>query len=498
MGELPAAVTARNTTMAAEAPTATRRGPASSDEAEPLVLDVVEIGPKDRSATRETRLRILALMWLLPITLAAEEWRKAGFVVLGSEMFWSKPWTRPIPVTLLVMWGYVFNNWVFSRSGISQQTVFGVTPPDVTEAIEAALAITWASATLHLLPVTGVLAHYTVFDVRLTDPTHHLLMIVLLIGAVLFLNRAWGGILRPFNIGGLAKILFECFTAPISPVTFTHVIIADYLTSLAKTIADVAITSCVASAVPALSVWPNAEVAHDVKVNQQLCTHSMMVPAVILIPTAVRVLQCAKVYSDSGDKLHLVNLVKYLTTVPVVLFSILKKTSPEYFTMLEPVWAVAVVVNSTYSFSWDIMMDWGLLERPNEQAPWSRSNWRVRQTRRYPAAVDAVIILLNAVLRYTWAVKLMDFSLPLKPGKKVRLSMIGGEAIAFVFNALEVFRRNCWAVLRVEWEEVKISRSKMELQPDCVMELEPLQAQASPATIGDRVGLNLELDNHNN
>ena len=92
--------------------------------------------------------------------------------------------------------------------------------------------------------------------------------------------------------------------------------------------------------------------------------------------------------------------------------------------------------------------------------------------------------------------------------------MIGGEAIAFVFNALEVtdiiwgetrlewflqvFRRNCWAVLRVEWEEVKISRSKMELQPDCVMELEPLQAQASPATIGERGGLNLELDNHNN
>ena len=36
------------------------------------------------------------------------------------------------------------------------------------------------------------------------------------------------------------------------------------------------------------------------------------------------------------------------------------------------------VVNSTYSFSWDIMMDWGLLERPNEQAPWSRSNWRLR------------------------------------------------------------------------------------------------------------------------
>ena len=27
-----------------------------------------------------------------------------------------------IPVTLLVMWGYVFNNWVFSRSGISQQS----------------------------------------------------------------------------------------------------------------------------------------------------------------------------------------------------------------------------------------------------------------------------------------------------------------------------------------------------------------------------------------
>ena len=33
--------------------------------------------------------------------------------------------------------------------------------------------------------VTGVLAHYTVFDVGLTDPTHHLLMIALLVGITL-------------------------------------------------------------------------------------------------------------------------------------------------------------------------------------------------------------------------------------------------------------------------------------------------------------------------
>ena len=69
-----------------------------------------------------------------------------------------------------------------------------------------------------------------------------------------------------------------------------------------------------------------------------------MVPFVILIPTACRILQCFKVYRATGEVLNLVNLVKYLTTVPVVLISIVKKVSPEVQQWIGPIWALSVVV----------------------------------------------------------------------------------------------------------------------------------------------------------
>ena len=47
----------------------------------------------------------------------------------------------------------------------------------------------------------------------------------------------------------LLKALWESLIAPLAPVTFWHVIVADYLTSLAKTFSDLQLTGCISAAI---------------------------------------------------------------------------------------------------------------------------------------------------------------------------------------------------------------------------------------------------------
>lgn len=418
---------------------------------------------------------------VIPIVFVAYEYKEAdGLGHFAAEMFWSRPWTRPLSMLILVLWGYSFNNWVFSRSGIDTSKVFVSPQPPVFDAIEAAAAVTWLFITLHTLPFVGVLTHYTYNGMGVPDATHHLLLSGLFFGVLCVMHKFFGvrHVAEPFNLRALLGVLRDCVTTPCAgPVTFAHVLIADYLTSLAKTFADVSISFCVVANLPLVSEWPSPAVAEASRTAQQQCTHSLMVPAVILIPTAIRVMQCWKVYRVTGEPFNLVNLVKYLTTVPVVLISILKKRYPAWWSVIAPMWALCVVLNSSYATAWDLGMDWGLFEVPpgaDETLPFWQKPRRFRTIRRYPLAVYVVIGVLNFILRFTWSLKLLDFHLAL-PGKeiKIHLSILKNDSVrVFLFSALEVFRRNCWTVLRVEWEEVK----HLPVETDELLSLQPLSA----------------------
>ena len=47
----------------------------------------------------------------------------------------------------------------------------------------------------------------------------------------------------------LLRALFDSVVAPCAPVTFWHVIVADYMTSLAKTFSDLQLTACISYAI---------------------------------------------------------------------------------------------------------------------------------------------------------------------------------------------------------------------------------------------------------
>jgi len=67
-------------------------------------------------------------------------------------------------------------------------------------------------------------------------------------------------------------------------------------------------------------------------------------------------------YYHDIDLLVVLSALKYSTAVPVILLSALKyHVFPEKWTnFYRPLWLMSSVINSLYSFYWDLARDWNL------------------------------------------------------------------------------------------------------------------------------------------
>jgi len=152
---------------------------------------------------------------------------------------------------------------------------------------------------------------------------------------------------------------------------------------------------------------------------------------------------------------HLANALKYSTAFPVIVLSALQRSpEPSTFGVSEAtlfrLWMAAVLVNSAYSFYWDVARDWDLSlfsspqERNNPEYPWGlrRHRWFHAKEFYYGAVV------MDALLRCTWSLKL-------SPHLDHFNDLEGG---IFTMEVLEVFRRWVWIFFRVECEWVRNQR----------------------------------------
>ena len=172
---------------------------------------------------------------------------------------------------------------------------------------------------------------------------------------------------------------------------------------------------------------------------------------------------------------------------------------------------LAAVVNSLYSFWWDVTNDWGLnllnfdtsniqqpsipkpspqfrrhsnhlvlngssttlmaLDRPHSpielNGPW---NYRRRQSCHglrsillYPRAVYPAMIFLNLLLRMTWSIRLSTHVHATRDG----------ALVFFWLEVAELVRRWLWVFVRVEWEVIKKAQDLVPpTQPDDHSEIE--------------------------
>lgn len=97
-------------------------------------------------------------------------------------------------------------------------------------------------------------------------------------------------------------------------------------------------------------------------------------------------------------------------------------------------------IASSYSYAWDIYMDWGLL-RSKEPG-----SYALRAKMNYPAWFYYYAMVSDLILRFFWIVPLFRLGQPDSAFNNFQI-------LSFISIFLEVFRRAQWSLIRVENEQ---------------------------------------------
>merc|ERR1719253_2247291 len=84
----------------------------------------------------------------------------------------------------------------------------------------------------------------------------------------------------------------------------------------------------------------------------------MLNASALALPFWVRLFQCLAVYRQTGEVKNLWNAAKYATAFPLVYAGYLERASPSPFS--RQLFVAAAIVQSSATFGWDVVMDWGL------------------------------------------------------------------------------------------------------------------------------------------
>jgi hypothetical protein len=158
--------------------------------------------------------------------------------------------------------------------------------------------------------------------------------------------------------------------------------------------------------------------------------------------------------SEESRRLIGLNILKYCSSLPGLWLPVLM--APYYSTrQIERTLLWVLLVNSLYSFTWDVVMDWGL-GRTDARHCGLRPTLLLGGSCQYYAAIVA-----DLVLRTVWVLKYVEFD-----------HMISYDKFMLLIEVLEVLRRSMWIVFRVEWE--CISKNSAQAAQRSAREREPM------------------------
>jgi len=256
----------------------------------------------------------------------------------------------------------------------------------------------------------------------------------------------------------LLKHCFFCFTAPFHYVTFPDFWLGDQMNSLSTVFLDFQYFVCFYTTEVDYTNWgfkvqtfnvTEGPVPHgyvDINTGNDTCMNSTPIRIFFsILPASVRFFQCIRRFRDTGRvHPHLVNAGKYATTYLVVLTHSLNKWSsasnPAEFSIYFYLWVASYILSFTYTFLWDVFMDWGLIDpRAPKDAPFLREETIYGSKWFYYFS-----IIEDFVLRLSWV---MNVSLG-------EAWMINGDLLTCITSPLEVFRRFIWNYIRLENEHV--------------------------------------------
>ncbi|XP_057948047.1 phosphate transporter PHO1 homolog 10-like [Malania oleifera] len=237
----------------------------------------------------------------------------------------------------------------------------------------------------------------------------------------------------PFNIiyrssrFFLIQCIFRCICAPLYQVTLPDFFLADQLTSQVQAIRCLEFYIC---------YYCSGEFSRRQNKCHSRDAYNVFYFIVAVIPYWIRCLQCLRRLFEDKDAMHGYNGLKYfLTVVAVVIRTAFELKKGMTWKVLALISSAIAAIMSTY---WDIMVDWGLLQRKSKNFC-LRDKLLVSHKSVYFAAM-----VLNILLRFAWLQLVLKFN----------VRSLHGKALSIIVACLEILRRGIWNFFRLENEHL--------------------------------------------
>ncbi|XP_047312082.1 phosphate transporter PHO1 homolog 3-like [Impatiens glandulifera] len=222
--------------------------------------------------------------------------------------------------------------------------------------------------------------------------------------------------------------IFHCICAPLYKVTLPDFFLADQLTSQVQALRSLEFYICYYG-------W--GDFRHRQNTCQSSDVYKIFSFIVAALPYWSRLLQCLRRLYEEGDPNQGVNGLKYLSTIIAVSFRTAYTLNNKSVS-----WRIAAVISSAlataFGMYWDIVMDWGLLQR-NSKNRWLRDKLLIPHKSVYYFA-----IVLNTLLRFAWMQTVLNF----------QVSFMHRQAMISLVALLEIIRRGIWNFFRLENEHL--------------------------------------------
>eukprot|EP00002_Diphylleia_rotans_P010784 TRINITY_DN2133_c0_g1_i3.p1 TRINITY_DN2133_c0_g1~~TRINITY_DN2133_c0_g1_i3.p1 ORF type:complete len:622 (-),score=92.44 TRINITY_DN2133_c0_g1_i3:217-2082(-) len=219
---------------------------------------------------------------------------------------------------------------------------------------------------------------------------------------------------------GLVRTIGRCVLAGVYRVEFRDFFLADQLTSLVIPMQDVLLITC--------------QFQRDSTAAEGLCCGKVVAffLFVAIFPSWMRLLQCLRRFRDTHDAFpHMVNGGKYFFSICTSITSAMRGRG-EGYSILFFVWIFFAIISTSYSYWWDIRMDWGLGDFRRKQI--LRQHLVYRSTWLYYFATAS-----NGIARLLWILTVS--------WSESRTNMFRG-----VLSTVEILRRFQWNMYRMENE----------------------------------------------
>lgn len=326
---------------------------------------------------------------------------------------------QPYLPALAMVWLWATNIWVFETLQIPYQNLFEDSTHFLTSSQLFQIATTFST-----LLLTGM----TVFLTSIESGYQYLAEWVPIGFLLLSLSLWLLPIDRFFKNSRMqfSKTVFRVLF-PFDRVTFSDFLLADVSTSLARSIADW---------VRGICVFTVSQKLDSTSLEFECGRSSILSNFVLALPYLIRMIQCLSMFLRGQDKIQLMNAVKYSTAFPVIFSSMMKHrvSTEDWMKIWNRVWILASLVNTGYSYYWDVELDWDLsFFRAQKQSPTGTKPDPLYS----PQWVYSLALISNFIIRIAWIYKL-SFHLPVIHGVHLLVSL------------LEVLRRSQWILFRFE------------------------------------------------